>query len=111
MDIAALTKEQISEEARWRYVPFIQERVNCGARQRDLEARPIPRELLREAATIGLIAHTIPAEVGGAGRSWWEWGHLLYEIGYYCEDTAFPLLLAYRGTITKLLYESVGQTL
>ena len=106
MGIAVLTKEQIVEEARRRYVPFIQERVNCGARQRDLEGSPIPRELLCTAATIGLIAHTIPAEVGGAGRSWWEWGHMLYEIGYHCEDTAFPLLLDYCGTVTKLLYEA-----
>ena len=70
MGIAVLTKEQIVEEARRRYVPFIQEHVNCGARHRDLEGRPISRELLRKAATIGLIAHTIPADVGGAGRSW-----------------------------------------
>jgi acyl-CoA dehydrogenase len=82
------------------------ERVNPGAVERDRTGTPFDRELLREAGELGLFGFTAPREVGGAGRSWREWGWYLHEIGYLCTDTSLPMLLAYCGTLIKLLHES-----
>jgi alkylation response protein AidB-like acyl-CoA dehydrogenase len=101
-----LAPDEITAEVRRRFGPFLAERVDPGASARDRAGTPITPEILREAGDLGLFAFTVPTDVGGAGRTWREWGLVLHEIGYLCADTSFPMLLAYCGTVTKLLYET-----
>ena len=104
--LPSLAPQEIVEEVRRRFGAFIHERIDPGARARDRAGIPIGRDLLGEAGDLGLFGFTVPVEVGGADRTWREWGLVLHEIGYLSADTAFPMLLAYCGTITKLLYET-----
>jgi alkylation response protein AidB-like acyl-CoA dehydrogenase len=101
-----LAPEEIVAECAQVYAPWIQSCVNPGAKDRDRIGRPIDRDLMREAGVLGLLGYTMPAEVGGMGRTWREWGFVLHEVGYYTEDTALPMLLAYCSTVTKLLYDT-----
>ena len=111
MDLAApmlrsLVPEPLAGEVRDRFGAFLDERVSPGAAARDRASLPISREILREAAQLGLLGFTLPASVGGGGRTWREWGSVLHEIAYRCDDTSFPMLLAYCATVTKMLHET-----
>ncbi|MGE0545940.1 MAG: acyl-CoA dehydrogenase family protein [Kofleriaceae bacterium] len=104
-----LAPAELVEEAAHHYAPWIETCVNPGAKQRDRAGAPIERELMRQAGMLGLLGYTLPVEVGGLGRTWRDWGFTLHEIGYYTDDTALPMLLAYCSTVTKLLYDT-GRT-
>ena len=104
--LGSLAPESIVHEVRRTLVPWLDARVSPGATERDRTGTPFARELLREAGELGLLGFTVPREVGGAGRSWREWGWFLHEIAYRCADTSLPMLLAYCGTLIKLLHES-----
>ncbi len=104
--LPSLAPASLAAEFRERFGAFLDERVSPGASRRDRECRPISRELLREAAGLGLLGFTMPAALGGGGRSWREWGLLLHEIAYRCDDTSFPMLLAYCATVTKMLHDT-----
>jgi hypothetical protein len=90
-------KEDV-DEVRTRFGAFLSEKVSPGAFERDRGGTPFSRELLREAGRLGLFGFTVPAEVGGQGRNWRDWGLVLLELCYQWTDTAFPMLLAYCGT-------------
>ena len=101
-----LCPASLAAEVKDKFGELIATCINPGAGERDRTATPFSRELLREAGRLGLTGFTLPREIGGQGRSWREWGMVLHEIGYLCEDTAFPMLLAYLGTLTKLLHQT-----
>jgi alkylation response protein AidB-like acyl-CoA dehydrogenase len=101
----------LTAEVKDRFGELIATCINPGAGERDRTATPFSRELVREAGRLGLTGFTLPREIGGQGRSWREWGMVLHEIGYLCDDTAFPMLLAYLGTLTKLLHQTGRQDL
>jgi alkylation response protein AidB-like acyl-CoA dehydrogenase len=104
-----LLPEELQDEVHRRFGRFVKTRINPGAVERDRSGTPISRELMREAGALGLLGFNVPAHVGGGGRSWREWALVLHEIGYLTDDTAFPMLLAYCGTVTKMLYQT-GRT-
>jgi len=104
--IASLAPPEIAREVRARFGAFMRDRIDPGAAERDRTATPISRELLREAGALGLLGFTVPAIAGGAARSWREWGWVLHEIGYLSGDTSFPMLLAYLGTLSKMLFDT-----
>jgi alkylation response protein AidB-like acyl-CoA dehydrogenase len=104
--LASLAPREIVAEVGDRFGAFIRDEIDPGAGERDRTGTPISRELLREAGRLGLLGFTVPKDAGGAGRSWREWGWVLHEIGYRAAETAFPMLLAYLGTIAKMLYDS-----
>jgi alkylation response protein AidB-like acyl-CoA dehydrogenase len=104
--LARLLPDDLLEEVRCRFEPFLVGRVSPGAVERDRSGTPMPRELLREAGELGLMGFSAAKEVGGGGRSWREWGLVLHEVAYRCSDTSFPMLLAYCGTVSKMLYET-----
>lgn len=104
--LRSLAPDEVVQEVGDRFGAFIEQRINPGAAQRDREGRPISKELLKEAGGLGLMGFTVPQEVGGQSRRWRDWGWVLHEIGYLSQDTSFPMLLAYCGTVTKLLYET-----
>ncbi|MFT4628106.1 MAG: alkylation response protein AidB-like acyl-CoA dehydrogenase [Myxococcota bacterium] len=98
--------EATAREVEARFGRFFREKINPTAAERDQTGQTFSVELLREMADLGLIGFTAPVEIGGAGRSWQEWGHTLEEIGYRCDDAGLPMLLSYRETATNLIYES-----
>jgi alkylation response protein AidB-like acyl-CoA dehydrogenase len=102
----SLAPDELVREVRDRFGSFLRERVDPGAGERDRSGAPFSGEILAEAGALGLLGFTVPPEVGGSGRSWREWGLVLHEIGYLSADTSFPMLLAYCGTLTKLLHET-----
>src|SRR5262245_58909720 len=104
--LASLAPRAIVDEVRDRFGAFIRNEIDPGAGERDRTGTPISRDLLSEAGRLGLLGFTVPREAGGAGRSWLEWGCVLHEIGYRSADSAFPMLLAYLGTIARMLYDS-----
>jgi len=101
-----LSPDTLATEVRRRFGDFIAQRIDPGTVERDRMATPLTREMLQEAGRLGLMGFNVPESIGGQGRSWAEWGYVLHEIGYLSEDAALPMLLAYCGTLTKLLYES-----
>lgn len=104
--VASLAPSAIGDEVRARFGAFIRQQIDPGAEERDRTGTPISRELLRQAGSLGLLGFTVPTTAGGAGRSWREWGWFLHEIGYLAEDTSFPMLLAYLGTLSKMLFDT-----
>lgn len=82
----------IAVEVRQRFGSFIETRVNTGAAERDAIGAPIDRDLLVEAARIGMLSFGLPREVGGEGRDAASVGYLLEEIGALSEDNSFNLL-------------------
>jgi alkylation response protein AidB-like acyl-CoA dehydrogenase len=96
----------IAREVKERFGDFFDQQVNPSAAERDRLGETFPVEMLREMAKLGLIGFTAPAKIGGAGRTWEQWGHTLEEIGYQCDDSGLPMLLSYRETAINLLYNS-----
>jgi alkylation response protein AidB-like acyl-CoA dehydrogenase len=80
--------------------------VSAGAMARDSNLLPLSAELLRTAAEQGLQAFALPEEIGGAGADALAWGKVLEQVGYLCEDVAFPLLLSIRTTIARMLFDT-----
>ncbi len=102
--------EAISSEVEDYYGDFIEE-INKGTSERDRTASPISREQLKQAGELGLSGFTVAKEAGGQGRSHVEWGMLLREFGRLCTDRALPLLLAYRQSVTNMLFDTGRQDL
>jgi alkylation response protein AidB-like acyl-CoA dehydrogenase len=96
----------IAVEVEERFGRFFRETINPSAAERDRVCESFSADMLQEMARLGLIGFTAPVAIGGAGRSFQEWGHALEEIGYRCEDSGLPMLLSYRETATNLVYQS-----
>jgi alkylation response protein AidB-like acyl-CoA dehydrogenase len=92
--------------AQERFGEFIREWVNPGVADRDRSATPVDNEVFRRAAELGLLAYSLPPELGGSGANTLEWGLVLEELGYLCEDGSFPYFLSVRATVAATLYES-----
>lgn len=98
--------DAIAREVEERFGAFFRQVVNPGAAERDRTCTTFPVEMLKQMADLGLIGFTAPRSVGGAGRTWEEWGHALEEIGYRCDDSGLPMLLSYRETAINLVHHS-----
>jgi alkylation response protein AidB-like acyl-CoA dehydrogenase len=96
-DIAALVRDRWGE---------LLAEVSAGAMIRDAELLPLPSELLSAAAEKGLQAFALPEEIGGEGADSVAWGKVLEQVGYLCEDVAFPLLISIRTTIARMLFDT-----
>lgn len=97
---------EIRSEVQRRFRPFLDERVSPGAAERDAAGTPIPRELLREAAAIGLLSYSLPADVGGGGADDYDWGLVLEHVGYCCDDASLSLLLGLFSAVANTLYDT-----
>ena len=92
--------------AREYFGPFLRETVNPGAAERDRSGTPIPNDIFRRSAELGLLPYSLPRELGGLEANALEWGLVLEEVGYLCEDGTFPYFLSVRATVAATLYES-----
>ncbi|HYH97233.1 acyl-CoA dehydrogenase family protein [Hyalangium sp.] len=97
------------EQIRERYRGFIKEKVNPGAVERDAAAATLSRELLREAASLGLFRLPLPKRLGGEAVDELRWGLVLEQLGYLSVDASFPTLVGlFVGTHQFLL--GLGRT-
>jgi alkylation response protein AidB-like acyl-CoA dehydrogenase len=89
-----------------RFGQFIRERVNPGAIERDMAGASISRETFHEACGLGMVGFGLPKEIGGEGHGVVEWGKLLEEIGYLCQDSSLPLVISLRASVIKTIYRT-----
>lgn len=95
--------QKILDDTRSRFGEFLTEKVNPGTYERDVAGSTFTRELMKEAADIGLVSYAMPAAVGGGGASWLEWGVALEMIGYLCVDSSFTLVVAQNHMAHQLI--------
>jgi len=74
--------------------------------ERDEARLPPPSGLLATAGSSGLVALSLPQQVGGENADALTWGMVLEQIGYLCEDSALPLILNHQIDIAKFVCES-----
>lgn len=85
---------------------FLATSVNPGATDRDEACEVVPRAAFEEAARIGLLNYLIPREMGGVGGSRRVFGLLLEQVGYHCEDTGFPTMLAMYADVPNVIHRT-----
>ena len=101
----------LNAEVERRFGAFIRERVNRGAAERDRTGEPLPRELLAEAGRLGLVGFSLPAEIGGEGRSKSEWGIVIEEVARLSLDTALTSVIDVNAGVAELLLGTGRQEL
>lgn len=85
---------------------FIEGHVSPGAADRDREEVPLPRELLKQSASTGMLAASLPQDVGGGGLDTEAWGRALERIGYACDDASFALLVSLYAGVANAVFET-----
>lgn len=85
--------QRIHAETRRRFGAFLREEVSPGAALRDRAGESFSPAITARAAGLGLFGCGLPREAGGEGANDLEWGLMLEEIGYLCEDLSFPQVL------------------
>ncbi|MCG8417665.1 MAG: acyl-CoA/acyl-ACP dehydrogenase [Proteobacteria bacterium] len=85
---------------------FFERDVNPNSMQRDEECVCLSPRVFEQAARIGLVNFLLPAEVGGLDGSRRTFGLLLEQISYYCEDMAFPSILAMFADIPNVILQA-----
>nr|WP_239149095.1 acyl-CoA dehydrogenase family protein [Streptomyces sp. SID12501] len=80
--------------------------IGSTAVARDEARLPAPLELIARAGSTGLLALSLPREVGGEGADALTWGMVLEQVGYLCADSAFPLIINHQIDIAQLVCES-----
>ena len=93
----------LGAEAERRFGPFIRERVNPGADERDRLGEPLPRALLAEAGRLGLLGFSLPPAIGGEGRDKFEWGIVLEEVSRLSRDTGLASVIDVNAGVAELL--------
>jgi alkylation response protein AidB-like acyl-CoA dehydrogenase len=88
------------------FAAFLRERINPGTVERDATASPFPIDVFRELAALGLVGFALPREHGGGGHDALEWGLVLEQVGYLCDDNSLPLLLGLQVSVCKTLLRS-----
>ncbi|GHE38234.1 acyl-CoA dehydrogenase FadE13 [Streptosporangium violaceochromogenes] len=100
-----MRREQAAESVRAQWGELLQEIGTSAADRYSTGAAP-PRELFAAAGAAGLHGLFLPAALGGRDADAVTWGAALEEIGYLCEDPAFPLLLSIHTSIAFLVAET-----
>lgn len=103
--------QRIVDDVRRRFEPFVRERINPGAAERDELGVECPRELMQEAVAAGLFTYALPKELGGGGADALHWGIALEQLGYLSEDGSFPGLLSLRVGLANALFATCRQDL
>jgi acyl-CoA dehydrogenase len=81
----------VTRQLRARCERFIVDEVNPGSAERDQRGEPLPAALLLRAGELGLCSYLLQQSLGGEGRSWLDWGRVLYELAYLSTDAALPI--------------------
>ncbi|GGL68143.1 hypothetical protein GCM10010095_61320 [Streptomyces anthocyanicus] len=103
--------ERIRAEARRRFAGFVRDKVNPGSYfrehdRRDAAQHVIGRDVISQAADIGLLGFSLPVSVGGEGRDAFEWGLVVEELARISLDPGFSVLIDTTVEITEVLRSS-----
>ncbi|WP_416529997.1 acyl-CoA dehydrogenase family protein [Streptomyces coelicoflavus] len=103
--------ERIRAEARRRFAGFVRDTVNPGSYfrehdRRDAAQHVIGRDVISQAAEIGLLGFSLPVSVGGEGRDAFEWGLVVEELARISLDPGFSVLIDTTVEITEVLRSS-----
>lgn len=100
---ATATPEQVHAHVRSNLGPFLVEKVNPGAAERDEHATPLPAEVFRDPASRWMLRFLLPSELGGSGGDRRIFGLLLEYIGYFCEELEYASLLSMYADIPTII--------
>jgi alkylation response protein AidB-like acyl-CoA dehydrogenase len=100
------TPDDIAQEARMQFGPFLESDVNPGAVERDDTGTCFPRDLFKDLAAEGLLGYFMPKELGGGGQDALHWGITLEQVGYVCDDGSLPLVLGLCASVCRTIYDS-----
>src|SRR5437870_5519651 len=78
-------------EQRW---GALLEEIGAGAAARYAAGETFPRRFLTQAADLDLQRQSLPQEIGGGGMGLDQWGRVLEEITYRCDEAAFSLVVS-----------------
>jgi alkylation response protein AidB-like acyl-CoA dehydrogenase len=112
--MATTTSERAREVAKLvdeRFGPFLRERVNPGSAERDRTCTPVPQELFREAVACGLATMHMHESVGGGGIDACEWGLVLEQVGFLCDDGPFITMVGAMASMVNALVATGRQEL
>jgi alkylation response protein AidB-like acyl-CoA dehydrogenase len=101
--------DRLAAETRARFGPLVARDLNPLAAERDAQGTCIPREVMRAAGALGLLAMAMPEASGGGGADPVAWGAVLEELGYLSDDSSFTLLVSLRVAVAATILES-GRT-
>jgi alkylation response protein AidB-like acyl-CoA dehydrogenase len=90
-------------EVERRFGTFIRESVNPEAADRDRAGVALPRALLAEAGRLGLLAFSLPTEIGGEGRDKFDWGIVMEEMSRLSLDTGLASVIDVNAGVAELL--------
>lgn len=83
--------------------PFLRDRMNPGAAERDRTLSPLPRELFVEAGRLGILAWLVPVSDGGLGGTPASFARLLVELGWVAAEMEVPSLLSMYADLASVL--------
>ncbi|MBW5835284.1 acyl-CoA dehydrogenase family protein [Yersinia enterocolitica] len=85
------------------YGYLIDEEINKPIQYRDHNSIPIPNEVVKKFARLGLFTYMLPKKFGGQEVGDAIWGSILEKIGYLSSDTSFPFLISVRMSFISAL--------
>ena len=85
---------------------FFATRIEPYSLARDEACQPIPRGVFEQAAELGLLNYLVPQDAGGLGGSRRVFGLLLEQMGYFCDDAAFPSMLSMFADIPTVIHRT-----
>ncbi|WP_228000045.1 acyl-CoA dehydrogenase family protein [Nocardia australiensis] len=98
-------RAEVAELVRDRWGGLLAE-INKTVVERDDARLPPPPELMAATGATGLQALSLPPVAGGENVDALTWGMVLEQVGYYCEDSALPLIMNHQVDIARLVCES-----
>jgi alkylation response protein AidB-like acyl-CoA dehydrogenase len=101
-------RREVAELVRSRWGDLLAEIGNTVV-ERDHVGVPPPAELLDALGSTGLLALSLPEQVGGAGVDALTWGMVLEQVGLLCADSALPLIIAHQIEVARAVWDS-GRT-
>lgn len=85
------------------YGDLIEEEINKKTQYRDDNSIPIPNDVAKKFASLGLFTYMLPNKFGGKNQGDAVWGSVLEKIGYLSTDTSFPFLMSVRMSFISAL--------
>ncbi|OVZ89262.1 acyl-CoA dehydrogenase family protein [Yersinia alsatica] len=93
------------------YGDLIEEEINKKTQYRDHNSIPIPNQVVKKFATLGLFTYMLPNNLGGKNQGDAVWGSVLEKIGYLSSDTSFPFLISLRMSFISALIVTENELL
>ncbi|MDN5858378.1 MAG: acyl-CoA dehydrogenase family protein, partial [Pseudonocardia sp.] len=85
---------------------IIRHRANPGARRRDRDGAPLDRALFAELGPTGILAESLPLDLGGGGAGWRRWGQTLRWLAYVTDELSLPIMISVQQAIATQLVRS-----